>query len=328
MSSSSREPRRIQVSVRAKDLKNAASRFKKSDPYAVLVVSGGPFDRRRLGRTETIRNNLSPDWCRIFIVDYWAPGTFCPITVSIFDDNGEKNTDPMRVMSDRPGENDVGMGEATFDLHEIIDASGNERSVDLPSPYGGRICIHAVDSFAHSSCGRSSSAHGVGSTSFHSNSSSASAAPVLPLQPLGSKFKLHVRGLDMDNVESGILGLNRTDPYFEICKKLIDHSSGITRWKPIYRSAHMKNVLNPFWDEFYIDLEILCNCDLDWPLKLTVLDHDKKTKHKIVGSVEVTPSALMRHRSVNGNNADRENAFQLQNGAGRICVLSADVISS
>mmetsp|Transcript_2523 Transcript_2523/g.5329 ORF Transcript_2523/g.5329 Transcript_2523/m.5329 type:complete len:328 (+) Transcript_2523:49-1032(+) len=320
--SSSREPRRIQVSVRAKDLKNAASRFKKSDPYAVLTITGGPYDGRRLGRTETIRNNLSPDWCKIFIVDFWAPGTYCPITIGIFDDNGDKNTDPMQARSDRPGEADVGMGEATCDLHEMIDSPGNERSVDLP--HEGRIFMHAVDSVGHSG-GGSSSTH-VGSTSFHGASSSASAPPALPLQPLGSRFKLHIRGLDLDNVESGILGLNRTDPYFEISKKLIDHSSGITRWKPVYRSAHVKNILNPFWDEFYIDLEILCNCDLDWPLKLTVLDHDKKTRHKIVGSVEVTASAMMRHRSVNGNNADRENAFQLQNGAGRICILAADVI--
>ena len=44
--------------------------------------------------------------------------------------------------------------------------------------------------------------------------------------------------------------------------------------------------------------------------------------------VEVTPNAMIRHRSVDGNNADRDNAFQLNNGAGRICVLAADIVGS
>ena len=139
-------------------------------------------------------------------------------------------------------------------------------------------------------------------------------------------MKLQMRGLDMKNVEGGLLGLNRSDCYFVLEKKLIDHSSGITRWKPIYRSNHIKDSLNPYWDAFYVDAEMLCNLDLDWPLRIVVLDHDKKSRHKEVGSVEVTPSAMMRQKSADGNNADRDNAFQLNNGAGRICVLAADIV--
>ena len=349
-SSQHRRPRRIQISVRADGLKNVASRLRLgklsrvSDPYALLSVTGGPRDGTRIGRTETVRNNLTPDWCRIFIIDYWTPGMYFPITISLYDDNGpKKGNDHMAATpsaSVRPGPKDVGMGEATFELSDVLSSPGNERSVEIQS-YGGRIYIHAVDSLqagsgssgmtsgASSSLFASSSisSHGPSSSQHSSQGGGSMAAPLPPPPPsLGSTMKLQLRGLDMKNVEGGLLGLNRSDCYFVLEKKLIDHSSGITRWKPIYRSNHIKDSLNPYWDAFYVDAEMLCNLDLDWPLRIVVLDHDKKSRHKEVGSVEVTPNAMMRQKSADGNNADRDNAFQLNNGAGRICVLAADIV--
>lgn len=41
---------------------------------------------------------------------------------------------------------------------------------------------------------------------------------------------LHFRGLDMKNVEPGLLGLGRSDPFFEIAKKNSDHAAGVVRW--------------------------------------------------------------------------------------------------
>ena len=349
--STNRPPRRLQISLRADGLKNVASSVlkpgKKSSPYAILKVTGGPYDGRCLGRTETVRNNQSPDWCTIFIVDFWSPGTYVPITVSLFDDNSKKpkqsSTDPHLLAAaaaaamqqpstqsggDRPGKSDCGMGEATFELYDVISSPGNERSVQIQS-FGGKLYLHAVDSL--SSARQSGSHLSSVSSSFassHSSAHSYGSSNVSSLPSIGSKIKLHLRGLDIQNVEAGMLGLNRTDPYFELSKKHIDHSSGVTRWKPIYRSIYIKNNLNPFWETFYMDLEILCNCDLDWPLRIAVFDYDKNTRNKEVGSVEVTTSALIRHKSFGGNNADRENAFQLQNGAGRICILAADIIDA
>ena len=43
-------------------------------------------------------------------------------------------------------------------------------------------------------------------------------------------IKLHLRGLDIKNVEPGLLGLGRSDPFFEIAKKNSDHAAGIVRW--------------------------------------------------------------------------------------------------
>jgi hypothetical protein len=41
---------------------------------------------------------------------------------------------------------------------------------------------------------------------------------------------LHIRGLDIKNVEPGIMGLGRSDPFFEISRKNADHAAGVVRW--------------------------------------------------------------------------------------------------
>ena len=85
--------RRIQLSVRADGLKNVASKLKLgklspvSDPYALLSVTGGPNDGMRLGRTETLRNNPSPDWCRIFIIDCWTPAITIHLLLGLYNCN-------------------------------------------------------------------------------------------------------------------------------------------------------------------------------------------------------------------------------------------------
>lgn len=48
--------------------------------------------------------------------------------------------------------------------------------------------------------------------------------------PSQGYIKLHLRGLDIKNVEPGLLGLGRSDPFFELSKKNSDHSSGVVRW--------------------------------------------------------------------------------------------------
>ena len=42
--------------------------------------------------------------------------------------------------------------------------------------------------------------------------------------------RLHIRGLDIKNIEPGIIGLGRSDPFFEIARKNVDHAAGVVRW--------------------------------------------------------------------------------------------------
>ena len=41
---------------------------------------------------------------------------------------------------------------------------------------------------------------------------------------------IQLRGLDIKNVEPGIFGLGRSDPFFEISRKNADHAAGVVRW--------------------------------------------------------------------------------------------------
>ena len=41
---------------------------------------------------------------------------------------------------------------------------------------------------------------------------------------------IQLRGLDIKNVEPGIFGLGRSDPFFELSRKNADHAAGVVRW--------------------------------------------------------------------------------------------------
>lgn len=121
---------------------------------------------------------------------------------------------------------------------------------------------------------------------------------------------LQFRGLDIRNVEPGLTGLGRSDPFFEVSRKNADHAAGVVRWNTIYRSAYKIDHLNPLWDKFTISLEELCYCDVAWPIKITVLDYNRNGKHVEIGGFETTVQELSQRVAIRGN-ADRERAFEI-----------------
>jgi Copine/C2 domain len=117
----------IELSIHASKLKNVASSFSgKSDPFAVvthMAESGAVV----LGRTETIRNTTSPQWVKVFLLDYEF-GTPMKLVVSIFDESdNEKKNKPM--------------GSAVFDVPEILGTRGSTKAKRIPS-IGGTIFAH------------------------------------------------------------------------------------------------------------------------------------------------------------------------------------------
>lgn len=141
---------------------------------------------------------------------------------------------------------------------------------------------------------------------------------------------MHLRGLDIKNVEPGVLGLGRTDPFFEISKKNADHAAGVVRWDVVYRSEHIFDHLNPFWKPFTLSMEQLCFCDPDWPLRITGFDWQRTGRHREIGHFETTLKGLQDNIAVRGN-ADRELAFEIMHedqitSMGLIVVLQADII--
>ena len=142
----------------------------------------------------------------------------------------------------------------------------------------------------------------------------------------------HLRGLDIRNVEPGLLGLGRSDPFFEVAKKDADHSTGQIQWNVVYRSEYLDNHLNPYWEPFEIGLEELCNGDWDHPIRISVKDHNRRVKHKFIGAVETNLRHLQDRVAIKGN-ADRDRAFDLYQDNdpdthGLICVLKAEVVGT
>ena len=80
---------RVQLSVKATKLQNVAGAFKgTSDPFAVLTIlatNNRGDDPKLIGKTEVIKNNLSPDWTTRFTVDYQL-GKPMNVLVKIYDE--------------------------------------------------------------------------------------------------------------------------------------------------------------------------------------------------------------------------------------------------
>ena len=144
-------------------------------------------------------------------------------------------------------------------------------------------------------------------------------------------IKLRLRGLDMKNVEPGVFGLGRSDPFFEISKKDSDYMSGHEKWNVVYRSNYISDNLNPYWESFELPLEELCYGQLDWPLRITVWDHNDDGKHTLIGEVAETKIQVLQEQLSIKGNADREKAIPITRPDknyktyGLLCILQAEL---
>jgi Ca2+-dependent lipid-binding protein len=147
---------------------------------------------------------------------------------------------------------------------------------------------------------------------------------------LMTRVNLQIRGLDIRNVEPGLLGLGRSDPFFEIAKKNADPTTGIVRWVTVYRSEYIENHLNPFWNDLSLTTEELCFCNPETSIRIAVRDHENSGKHKKIGQVETSLSSMIESIAFKGN-ADREKALDLIAEDGRhtgLVILKTDLLYS
>jgi Copine/C2 domain len=61
----------------------------------------------------------------------------------------------------------------------------------------------------------------------------------------------------------------------------------------VYQSNVVRSNLNPMWNEVNLDLEVVCNGDLDRALKIILWDHRRSGKHKHMGEFETTIHGLL-----------------------------------
>ena len=83
----------------------------------VTRIATNPNDKPQvLGKTEVIKNTLSPKWVQSFTLDYEL-GTPVKIAVSVFDENTKRSNKPM--------------GTAVFEIGELLGARGNTKAKKL-----------------------------------------------------------------------------------------------------------------------------------------------------------------------------------------------------
>ncbi|KAL7488335.1 hypothetical protein ACHAW6_013919 [Cyclotella cf. meneghiniana] len=110
---------KLQLTLHASGLKNVAGAFKgTSDPFAIVTLLGSaPSEKPRvLGKTEVIKNSLSPKWTTSFVFDYDF-GKETHINVSIVDE--------VRKKTDKP------MGSAVFEIGDILGSRGSIKAQKL-----------------------------------------------------------------------------------------------------------------------------------------------------------------------------------------------------
>jgi Ca2+-dependent lipid-binding protein len=116
---------KVELSIHAVKLHNVAGAFKgTSDPFAVVTKIATETGSKPiiLGKTEVVKNSLSPMWVTVFSLDYEL-GTPTRVAINLFDEV-------------RKGEN-KSMGAAVFDIGELLGARGNTKAKKLKK--GGTI---------------------------------------------------------------------------------------------------------------------------------------------------------------------------------------------
>lgn len=107
---------KLELSIEAKNLKNVAGAFKgTSDPFAVVTqVATTPDERPRvLGKTEVVKNNLSPHWAKLFTFEYQL-GSPASLAINIFDEVQKSEN--------------KSMGSAVFEVDSLLAARGGTKT--------------------------------------------------------------------------------------------------------------------------------------------------------------------------------------------------------
>lgn len=62
----------------------------------------------------------------------------------------------------------------------------------------------------------------------------------------------------------------------------------------------VRSDLHPIWQEALLDIETICNGDLDRAMKITVWDHRRRGNHKFIGEFETTVNSLVKSQNMDG----------------------------
>jgi len=251
-----------------------------SDPFAVVTLRGDNKDNKPeiIGRTEVVFNNLNPDWATIVFLDGYKFGVPFYIEVGVFDFDAKAagTTEKKLQLNDAQTNLNIVcdassrallrkgqfphrvMGTALFEVGEILGSRGNVGSKSLQT--GGAI-------YAHIERCREDGEKG--------------------------KFRFQLRAFELKNMQTSLVGMTSC-PFFELLRKVERPTGAI--WVKVYQSNVVRRDLRPVWNEATLDLEAICNGDLDRAMKVVIWDHRRSGKHKHMGEFETSVQGLLNAR--------------------------------
>lgn len=301
---------RVQIHLRAEKLKNLAKgkwRGKRSSPYCKVVTKSTTNNENNntvVGLTEVCHGNTSPHFTRSLILEHDEEEAWTHLKITIRDCRRSKrnvdggNSEDSQRFVRRPllglgalgimnfnhdGDNDdicsdsdPIMGEVEVEIGALLRSEGQETQIELIE--GGTLFVHITQSIQGNDMG---------------------------------VMDCHIRGLDVKNIESGLLGLGAVDPYFVVSKKENDTQKGTMRYFDVYRSETIHDIINPYWKPFKIDMERLCNNDKNKSLRITLYDFEERGQDRWLGEVNTSVAEMMQRVAKRGN-ADRESALRVE----------------
>jgi len=100
-----------------------------------------------------------------------------------------------------------------------------------------------------------------------------------------------------------------SDPYVEFLKPLEDGS-----WLPVARTETLKRTVNPQFKKFSVKLALLCNGDINIPLKMRCLDWNLNSDPDLIGEAQVTVRGIL-------SGEDAQVILRNPKGHGKCCGL-------
>ena len=317
---------RVQLHLRADKLSNIAKgkwRGKRSSPYIKIQHLSNITNNNNnenndnttnttllLGSTEVQHATLSPNFATSFILNHDEDQGWTHLRITIRDcrksvkGNGEGGlSQRSRAAGSHrriPLQNYI-IGHSNFNEQHHDDSHNEEYCNDDLDPIMGEVDIEIGDVLRCQGQEKELTLSRNGGTLYVLATESIQGDTV-------GIMNCQIRGLDVKNIESGLLGLGAVDPYFVIRKKYNDIKSGLIKWCIVYRSEYIHDIINPFWKPFTLDLERLCNNDLNKQLKITIYDQQEYGTDRWLGEVMTSVKELMESVAMRGN-ADREAAL-------------------
>lgn len=258
----------------------------------------------------SVFNNLNPAWSTIVFLDGYKFGVPFYIEVGVFDFDAKAAGTTEKKLQ---------LNDAQTNLNIVCDASSRAllRKGQFP---------HRVMGTALFEVGEVLGSRGnVGSKSLQTGGVIYAQIERCRDDGEQGKFSFQLRAFDLKNTHTKLMGM-LSCPFYELLRKVDRHDGA--KWVKVYQSNVVRSDLSPVWNEATLDVEALCNGQLDRAMKVVIWDHRRTGKHKLLGELETSVHGLLNAARVeSGEDPIQFPVYRQENKiSGRVEVMRASII--